>query len=88
MINGMHGSRNSYQGVGSKPDGKNTALKTLLVCFFCVFFSPQIILQFTEGVQWFYYKENYIYFSKKLEGVQHFQGDGGPTFYRGGGGSK
>ena len=26
-----------------------------------VFFSPQPILQFTEGVQWFYYRENYTF---------------------------
>ena len=45
--------------------------------FFGFFFpSPQPILQFTEGVQWFYYRENYT-----------FQGSrGGPTFSRGGGG--
>ena len=25
------------------------------------FFSPQLILQFTEGVQWFYYRKNYTF---------------------------
>ena len=25
------------------------------------FFSPQLILQFTEGVQWFYYRDNYTF---------------------------
>ena len=42
-------------------------------CFLCSL-CPQLILQFTEGVQWFYYRENYIYFSKESEGVQHFTG--------------
>ena len=35
----------------------------------------QLILQFTEGVQWFYYSKNC--FSKDPEGVQHFPGGGG-----------
>ena len=43
------------------------------------FFSPQLILQFTEGGRWFYYRENYT-----LEGVQHFPG--GSNFFQGGGG--
>ena len=42
------------------------------------FFSPQLILQFTEGGRWFYYRENYT-----LEGVQHFPG--GSNFFQGGG---
>ena len=38
------------------------------------FLSPQLILQFTEGVKWFYYRETIL-----------FQGSrGGPTFTRGG----
>ena len=51
---------------------------------FCVFISPQLILQFTEGIQWFYYRDNYT-FSKKSEGVQHFPGDGDQLFTGGGG---
>ena len=35
----------------------------------------QLILQFTEGVQWFYYSKNC--FSKDPVGVQHFPGGGG-----------
>ena len=74
-------SRIFFQGGGgSSPNGENTALKTLLLV---VFLSRLLILQFTEWVQWFYYRENY--FSKESEGVQHFPG-WGPTFYRGGGG--
>ena len=26
-----------------------------------LFFSPQLILQFTEGIQWFYNRENYTF---------------------------
>ena len=30
--------------------------------FFALFFySPELILQLAEGVQWFYYRENYIF---------------------------
>ena len=35
------------------------------------FLDLKFILQFTEGVQWFCYRENYA-FLKELEGVQHF----------------
>ena len=35
----------------------------------------QLILQFTEGVQWFYYSKNC--FSKDPEGVQQFPEGGG-----------
>ena len=60
------GSRNFCQG-GSRPDGQNTAL----TMFFLVL---KLILQFTDGVQWFYYREKTIL----------FQGSrGGPTFSRG-----
>ena len=38
-------------------------------CFFFVFYSPELILQLTEGVQCFI-----------TEGVQNFQGGGGLTF--------
>ena len=38
----------------SRPNGQKTARST-------VFFSPQLILQFTEGVQWFYYWGNYTF---------------------------
>ena len=58
---------------GSMPDGQKTVWTTF---FFCFIFSPQLILQFTEGLQWFYYIETIL-----------FQGSrGGPTFIRGGGG--
>ena len=44
-------------------------------------FSPQLILQFTEGVQWFYYRENYTF--QWIEGSNFSSGGGG-----GGPGSK
>ena len=70
----MRGSRNFCQG-GSRPDGQKTVPEQY------GFFSPQLILQFTEGVQWFYCKENYTF------PWIHSLGEG-PTFSRGGGGSK
>ena len=52
-----------------------------------VFFCPQLILQFIEGVQWFDYRENYT-FPSFQRGSYIFQWGvgGGPTFSRGGGG--
>ena len=41
------------------------------------FFSPQLILQFTEEVQCFFFLQRKLYFSKDPEGVQHFPGGGG-----------
>ena len=43
------------------------------MCVCVCFFSPQLILKFTEGVQWFYYREK-LYFSKDPKGAQHFSG--------------
>ena len=46
------------------------------VFFFNFFFnSPEIILQLTEGVQWFYYRENYT-FQRIQRGSRIFQGEG------------
>ena len=47
-------------GGGSRPNGQKT--------FWTMFFSHQLILQFTEWIQWFYYRGE--------EGVQLFQGLG------------
>ena len=47
-------------GGGSRLDGQKQPER--------FFFSPQLILQFTEGVKWFYYRGNYT-FSKDQEGV-------------------
>ena len=51
-----------------------------------MFFSPQLILQFTKGVQWFYNRENYPFLriqrgSNFFQGVQIFPGGGGPNAY-------
>ena len=55
--------------------------------FLSVLFSPQLILQFTEGVQWFYCWENDTYTlpSKDPEGVHYFPGGGCQTISREGG---
>ena len=51
-----------------------------------IFFCPQLILQFIEGVQWFDYRENYT-FPRIRRGSDIFQGGGGSNFFQGGGGS-
>ena len=58
--------------------GPGQSDKKTLTTFF-VFFSPQLILQKSNGQ----FQRNLSFF-KVPEGVQHFQG--GPTFSRGGGG--
>ena len=68
-----------FSGVGSRPDGQKTVWTTF---FF------QSYLQFTEGVQYFYYRENNTFpriqrGSNIFQGVQLFSLGGG-----GGGGSK
>ena len=62
-----------------------TARKNCLDNVFWVFFSPQFILQSTEGVQWVYYGENYT-FLRILRGFNIFQGGGGVQLFPGGGG--
>ena len=57
---------------GSRPDVQ----KTVWTTFF--FFSPQLILQFTEGVQWFYNRENYTFEGSR--GDPPFSKGGGSTF--------
>ena len=65
-------------GGGSRPDGQKTAWTT-----FYYFFTPQLNLQFTEEVQWFYYRLKYT-FPRAQRGSNIFQG--GPTFFSGWGG--
>ena len=50
-----------------------------------VFFCPQLILQFIEGVQWFDYRENYT-FPRIQRGSDIFQGGGSNFFFFQGGG--
>ena len=71
----MRGSRNFCQGGvgggGGGGGGRLTARKKPgQRCFFLFSFSPQLILQFIEGVQWFYYRENYTF--QRIEGVKLF----------------
>ena len=40
-----------------------------------VLFSPQLILQFTERAQWFYYRENYTF--PRIQGGSSIFGGGG-----------
>ena len=53
--------------------------------FLSVLFSPQLILQFTEGVHWFYCWENYTYTLLRIQrGSIIFQGGISKFFQRGG----
>ena len=55
--------------------------------FLSVLFSPQLILQLTEGVQWFYCWENYTYTLPRIQrGTIIFQGGGVSNSFQGGGG--
>ena len=47
------------------------------------YFSFQLVLQFTEGVQWFYYRE-YCTFARIQRGSNIFQGRGGVQLVPGG----
>ena len=56
-------------GGGSRSDD----WKTVWITFF--FYSPELILQLTEGVQWFYYRE-ICTFLRIQRGSRIFQGEG------------
>ena len=63
-------------GGGSRSDGRKTVWTTSFFFFLlCFFYSPELILQLAEGVQWFYYRENYI-FLRIQRGSRIFQGEG------------
>ena len=69
----MGGSRNYRQG------GSMVRLTKKALTFFCFFFSPQLILQMSNGQ----FQRNLSFF-KVPEGVQHFPGGGGgPNFFQG-----
>ena len=72
----MHGSRNFGQGGGPGPTARKQPGQRF-------YFSSQLILQFTEGVQWFYCRENFT-FPRIQRGSNIFQwgGGAGPTFSR------
>ena len=65
-------------GGGSMPDGQKWITYFFLLLLFC----PQLNLQFIEGVQWFYYRENYT-FPRIQKGSNIFQGGGGSNFFLG-----
>ena len=73
----MRGSRIFFRGGGPCPTAGNGQR---IFFFFC----PQLILQFIEGVQWFYYRENYT-FPRIQRGSDISQG-GGVQLFPGGGG--
>ena len=52
------------------------------VFFLLLLFCPQLILQFIEGVQWFYYRENYT-FPRIQKGSNIFKGGGVQLFLGG-----
>ena len=58
-------------GEGVQTDGQKNSLNNFFSVFF---FSPQLILQFTEGVQWLVITEKTILFEKS-RGVQHLTGE-------------
>ena len=63
-----------FRGGGPGPTaGKQSGQRRFFFCF--VFYSPELILQLAEGVQWFYYRENYIFL--RIQRVSRiFQGEG------------
>ena len=73
----MRRIRNFIQGGGggSRSDGRKTVWTTSFFFFALSFYSPELILQLAEGVQWFYYRENYI-FLRIQRGSRIFQGEG------------
>ena len=70
----MRGIRNFIQG-GGGGGAQVRQPENSLDNFFCCFYSPELILQLTEGVQWFYYRENYT-FQRIQSGSRIFQGEG------------
>ena len=74
---GVHAQNQEfYSGVGGGPGptaGKQSGQRHFF--FALSFYSPELILQLAEGVQWFYYRENYI-FLRIQRGSRIFQGEG------------
>ena len=62
------------QGGGGGP-GPTAGKQSGQRFFWFYFYSPELILQLTEGVQWFYYSENYT-FLRIQRGSRIFQGEG------------
>ena len=74
----MRRIRNFIQGGGGPGPtaGKQSGQRHFFFFFFAFsFYSPELILQLAEGVQWFYYRENYI-FLRIQRGSRISQGEG------------
>ena len=73
----MRRIRNFIQGGGGGGPGPTAGKQSGQRRFFllCFFYSPELILQLAEGVQWLYYRENYI-FLRIQRGSRIFQGEG------------
>ena len=76
----MRGSGNFFRGGGGGPG------PTIRRQSEQRFFSPKLILQFTEWVQWFYYKENCMYTFQRIQRGSNIFQRGYNFFSRGGGG--
>ena len=72
----MRRIRNFIQGGGGGGPGPTAGKQPGQRRFFFAlfFYSPELILQLAEGVQWFYYRENYI-FLRIQRGSRIFQGE-------------
>ena len=73
----MRRIRNFIQGGGGGGPGPTAGKQSGHRRFFFAlfFYSPELFLQLAEGVQWFYYRENYI-FLRIQRGSRIFQGEG------------
>ena len=76
----MHGSRNFRQGGGGGGPGQSDKKKALTV-FVVVFFSPQLILQKSNGQ----FQRNLIIFQGSRGESNTVQGGGGVQLFPGGG---
>ena len=76
---GVHARNQEFYSGGGGPSltaGKQSGQRFCVFFFF--FYSPELILQLTEGVQWFLQRK--LCFSKDPEEIQNFPGGGGLTF--------
>ena len=62
-------------GWGPGPTAGKQSGQRRLFFFALFFYSPELILQLAEEVQWFYHRENYI-FLRIQRGSRIFQGEG------------
>ena len=74
---GVHAQNQEFYsgGGGVQVRRPENSLDNVVFFFALFFYSPELILQLAEGVQWFYYRENYI-FLRIQRGSRIFQGEG------------